>query len=72
MEQKIIKIVSSITKVSEDELANNINKEGFWDSLKKVEIIIALEDEFDITFTQEEIAGMKTISNINDCLAGKL
>lgn len=72
MEERILDIVSNFVNVSTDELKKLITKEGVWDSLQKVEIIIALEDEFDITFNQEEIAEINTISDFINKIQGKI
>ena len=72
MEEKVINIISSITKIKEDELKNSLDKENLWNSLNRVEIIIAIEDEFDISFSQEEISEMKTISQIYEVIKGKI
>ncbi len=72
MEEKVINIISSITKIKEVELKNSLDKENLWNSLNRVEIIIAIEDEFDISFSQEEISEMKTISQIYEAIKGKM
>ena len=72
MEEKVINIISSITKIKEDELMNSLDKENLWNSLNRVEIIIAIEDEFDISFSKEEITEMKTISQIYEAIKGKM
>ena len=72
MAEKVINIISSITKIKEDELMNSLDKENLWNSLNRVEIIIALEDEFDISFSKEEITEMKTISQIYEAIKGKM
>lgn len=72
MEEQILEIVASFVGKTKEDLKKSINKEGVWDSLQKVEIIIALEDEFDITFTQEEIADINTISQIISTIQGKI
>ena len=72
MEEQVLNIVSSFVGLSVDELKKNIEAEGLWDSLRKVEIIIAIEDEFDISFTQEEIAEINTIAQIINKIQGKI
>lgn len=72
MEKRVLEIVSSFVKTSVAELENVTNQEGVWDSLQKVEIIIGLEDEFDISFTQEEISKINTIADIVNLIQGKL
>lgn len=72
MEEQVLNIVSSFVGLSVDELKKDIESEGIWDSLQKVEIIIAIEDEFDISFTQEEIAQINTIAQIINKIQGKI
>ncbi|MDS1141166.1 acyl carrier protein [Pusillimonas sp. SM2304] len=35
-----------------------------WDSLKHVEIMFALEDEFGIVFSEEELSGLNSVKAI--------
>ncbi len=62
MEEKTIEIISKITKLSAEELKNGCDEKNLWDSLKHMEVILALEEEFDITFENEEIAENKTVN----------
>ena len=72
MEEQVLNIVSSFVGKSIEELKNSINSDGVWDSLQKVEIVIALEDEFDVAFGQEEIAEINTISDFINKIQGKI
>ena len=72
MKEEVLNIVSAFVEVSAADLEARINEEGVWNSLQKVEIVIAIEDEFDITFTQEEIAETNTISQLIDKIQGKI
>lgn len=62
MEDKVIEIISKVTKLSVSDLKASPNEKDLWDSLKHMEIVLALEDEFDITFENEEIANTKTVN----------
>lgn len=42
------------------------------DSLDAVEIIMALEDEFDVEIPDEDAEGFKSIGNIVDYIEGKI
>lgn len=64
MKETIVTIIAEILGESEEKVNAAFAEEGLWDSLKKVEIIFALEDEFGITFEQEEIAAIKTPQDI--------
>ncbi len=72
MENKIINIISSVTSIPEDELKKNTDDENLWDSIQKVEIVLGIEEEFDIMFEQEEIANMTNIANICKITGEKL
>lgn len=71
MEEKIINIISLIINLSQEQLKKNIDTTDLWNSLKKVEIIIALEEEFDIVFSPKEIAEIKTVSHILNLVKNK-
>ena len=76
MENNIIKsklkeIISSvfiidIANISEDNQSKN------WDSLKHMNLILALEDEFDLKFKNSEIIQMDNFVSILQILSKKL
>jgi len=60
MKDKVLQIVADIAKKSPDELQDHYNDTKFFNSLTRVEIIMTLEDEFNIEYSDEEIASMNT------------
>ncbi len=42
------------------------------DSLDLVELVMALEEEFDISVEEEELEGVQTVQNALDLVTGKL
>ena len=42
------------------------------DSLDLVELVMALEEEFDITVDEEELEGIETVGQAHDLVKGKL
>lgn len=60
MDDKIIEIISRVSKKDILDIKSNMDQEKLWDSLNHVELIVALEAEFSIFFDQEEIAVMVT------------
>lgn len=64
MEEKIIEIISKITKIPTSELKIRKDEKKLWDSLKHMEIVISLEDEFDFTFENEDITNANTVSAV--------
>lgn len=64
MEERIINIISEILKKPIEDLQKNQVGQKYWDSLQLVEIVLAIEEEFDILFYPEEIADMKDVQSI--------
>ena len=54
MNEKIFQLISEVAKKSVTELNNLSDQQGLWDSLLHVELVVALESEFDIFFSPEE------------------
>ena len=63
MKEKVIGIIADVLGMSADEVNAAYSDSNLWDSLKKVEIVFALEDE--------EIAEMKTPESIVECVEKK-
>jgi acyl carrier protein len=71
MKQKVLEIISKITKITESDLIEQANDNRPWDSLGHVEIVIALENELGLFFETEEIADMTTINKIIEIIERK-
>lgn len=69
---KIIEIISQITGVEKDYLLKNISGDKVWDSFQNVEIIFALESEFNITYTMEDMVNFTTIEKIIEITESRL
>jgi len=69
--KKIIEIVAAITKKTEKFLEDNLDVENMWDSLTRVEIILTIEDEFNILFEQEEVAQITTLKKLINIVESK-
>jgi len=64
VKDKILNFISKASKHQIDVLLNNLNAEDLWDSLTHVELIVMLEEEFDIFFDENEIALMRTPAKV--------
>lgn len=58
--------------VEEMTMETSLMKDLDADSLDAVEIIMALEDEFDVEIPDEEAEGFKNIGNIVEYIEGKI
>jgi acyl carrier protein len=65
MTEKIIQIVSNILKIPVNE-KTAIENCSRWDSLQHLNIIVALEEAFDIYFEPEDIEQMKSVNVIKN------
>lgn len=61
---KILELIASITKQDIDFLKENLDAENLWNSLTRVEILLTLEEEYEIFFDEEEIKKIKTINQL--------
>lgn len=73
IESKIINVMCSVfnidkTKINKD--MNNENTDG-WDSLKHMNLIIALEEEFNLSFDDSEIVKINSLKKINEVISKK-
>ena len=58
-----------IEEITEDTSPDNL---GSWDSLKHMNLVVALEEEYDIEFIEEEIVEMMNLSQIKSIVLEKL
>ena len=70
MIDKILKTVSDVLAIEVDENTSQKNCDK-WDSLQHLNIVVALEDAFDVSFEPEEIASMKNIGTIEEIIQSK-
>ncbi|KAA0554808.1 hypothetical protein OGV37_25320 [Citrobacter sp. Cb010] len=60
MRNKIYDIISIVAKKPVAEIIESSDNKGLWDSFTHLELILALEEEFNIMFEPEEISEMLT------------
>lgn len=71
MEEKILEIMNRVFQT--ESLGTDCSQPNCekWDSLHHLNLIVELEDEFDVEFEPEEIADMKTFSKIKEIIVLK-
>ncbi len=72
--EKVINIIANQTSSDIDDLGINSSMENVdgWDSVTYVEIILSLEEEFQIEFTSLESASLNNVASILEILDSKL
>ena len=65
---KLYKIISELFSVNESEIKNDIEpgEVSGWDSLGQIQLILKIEQEFNLKFSVDE---MITVNNVGDILA---
>ncbi len=71
MEEKIIEIMKSVFNTEDITTATDQNNCDKWDSLHHLNLIVELEDAFDMDFEPEEIAEMKSVAAVKNVIESK-
>lgn len=73
LKERVFKIISQVMDIPFEEVNERSSPENLekWDSLQHMNLILALEEEFKIRFTDEEIVGMGEVIIILEALQNK-
>lgn len=75
MKERVFKVISQIMNVRINTVNENSSSSTIeeWDSLKHMNLILALEEEFGVQFTDEQIVDMVSVEKILQAIqdAGK-
>ena len=70
---KLEKIVAQVLTVDENELSDESNALNTrnWDSLKHIELLLAVETAYEIRFTMPEITSLQKLGDMRELLISK-
>ena len=73
LEDRIKNIMSAVFEIPEEQIKDNSSPDTIesWDSLKHMNLIIALEEEFEVEFTDNEIFELMNYTLIKSIITGK-
>ena len=73
MKEKLYSVVGKVLGVSPDSLDEDSSQDTveFWDSFKHINMIIDIEEEFKVMFSDDEISNLYAIKDILEVLARK-
>lgn len=71
MEENVLDLIAEILKISREALQMGFDQKEIWDSMVRVEVLFALEDEFDIQFDEEELAALETPKKLYEAVLRK-
>ena len=74
VEERVTKLICEQLGVKEDEVKGDASfvEDLGADSLDTVELVMALEEEFDVSVDEEELEGITTVGAAFDLIEGKL
>ena len=74
MENRIKKVIADVLMLDESIINDETSPDTIeeWDSLKQMNIIIALEEEFDIALSDDDIIDMLNVKLINQIIKDKI
>lgn len=74
MENKIKKVMSTVFEIDSSELNHNSSPDSIenWDSLRHMNLVVALEEEFNVEFDDIEISKMMDFKLISEIISEKL
>lgn len=66
-------LISEILRIPQSEIVDSLDMEetSTWDSLSHMQLIAAIEDEFDIELTADDIVAMRSVGQIKDVLRAR-
>ncbi len=74
IQHKVLEILSSILLVPMDDLDQHSSPQTIpnWDSLKHMNLVMAIEEEFEVQFTPDEFLELLSVPAILETLSQKL
>ena len=66
MEKKILEIVSDVLniEISKVSMETSIENTGVWDSLKQMQIVIAIEEEFGVKISDDDLIEANSVQKL--------
>lgn len=72
MDDKVLEVLVNVTKLPKEKILENMDSTELWDSFNHVELIIMLENEFNISFEENEIAEMHSPAKVVEYVNAKV
>ncbi|MBR1431040.1 acyl carrier protein [Ruminococcus sp.] len=73
MEERFLQVVADSLEVEVDEISMETAYKEYepWDSMAMLNLLMDLEDEFDVSIPIEKVAGVKTLADVFNIVNGK-
>jgi acyl carrier protein len=72
--KQIDEVIAQVFNVKQADLNDEISMDNvsYWDSLRNMELIAAIEDNFSIELSFEEISDMTTVGKVREIVSKKI
>jgi acyl carrier protein len=73
MSHRLKIVIASILDIPSEEVGEDSSPETLsnWDSVKQIDLMLGVEDEFRVRFTEEEIATLTSYASIREALLAR-
>ncbi|MGH8605426.1 MAG: acyl carrier protein [Gammaproteobacteria bacterium] len=73
MDEQVRRIVADVLAIDEGQVTEDLgpSSAGNWDSMNHLRIVAAIEEEFGISFTMEEVQAIGTVKALEKLVADK-
>jgi len=73
MTARVAKVFSEVLGISSDQVNDETSPDNTpqWDSMAAMNLVVAIEDEFDVRLTTAEIVSMRNVAIVRRVLRGK-
>ncbi len=70
MEDKIKEILATVLEIDQSEVNNDTNPDTVsnWDSLRHMKLVFAIEDEYGVQFSDDQIIQLTDVGKIINCI----
>ena len=74
VEERVTSVISSVFGILKEDIKDDASPDTIesWDSLKHMNLVVALEEEFGVQFSDDEIIDLLNYSLIVSTLKGKI
>ena len=73
MNQRLLAILKEVFGLKDAELRPSLTRDdvGSWDSLRQMDLVLSLEQEFGVTLEMADIVRMESVASIEEVLRSK-
>jgi len=70
LEARMKEVFGSVFNLDRDEISPEISMQTFgaWDSLRQIQLVLALEDEFKVSFSEKEVGSLSSFTQFFEAL----